>query len=148
MKDIARFRPDIKLLISSATLDAEKFSDYFDNAPIFNIPGRRYPVEIMYSKAPEANYLEAAVVTTLMIHTREPPGDVLIFLTGQEEIEAAEELLKQRTRGMGSKIGELIIAPIYANLPSDLQVGARVWLRHQCWVSVSCCCTSILPYSQ
>ena len=67
--------------------------------------------------------MEAAVVTTLMIHTREPPGDVLIFLTGQEEIEAAEELLKQRTRGMGSKIGELIIAPIYANLPSDLQVG-------------------------
>ena len=53
VKDIARFRPDIKLLISSATLDAEKFSDYFDNAPIFNIPGRRYPVEIMYSKAPE-----------------------------------------------------------------------------------------------
>jgi pre-mRNA-splicing factor ATP-dependent RNA helicase DHX16 len=70
----------------------------------------------------QANYLEAAVVTTLMIHTREEPGDVLIFLTGQEEIEAAEELLKQRTRGMGSKIGELIIAPIYANLPSDLQV--------------------------
>ena len=55
VKDIARFRPDIKLLISSATLDAQKFSDYFDNAPIFNIPGRRYPVEIMYSKAPEAS---------------------------------------------------------------------------------------------
>ena len=73
----------------------------------------------------QANYLEAAVVTTLMIHTREEPGDVLIFLTGQEEIEAAEELLKQRTRGMGSKIGELIIAPIYANLPSDLQVHLR-----------------------
>lgn len=77
----------------------------------------------------QANYLEAAVVTTLMIHTREPPGDVLIFLTGQEEIEAAEELLKQRTRGMGSKIGELIIAPIYANLPSDLQVQPRA--RHK-----------------
>ena len=56
VKDIARFRPDIKLLISSATLDAEKFSDYFDNAPIFNIPGRRYPVEIMYSKAPEVGH--------------------------------------------------------------------------------------------
>ena len=55
VKDIARFRPDIKLLISSATLDAQKFSDYFDSAPIFNIPGRRYPVEIMYSKAPEAS---------------------------------------------------------------------------------------------
>lgn len=44
MKDIARFRPDLKLLISSATLDAEKFSKFFDDAPIFRIPGRRFPV--------------------------------------------------------------------------------------------------------
>ena len=61
VKDIARFRPDIKLLISSATLDAEKFSDYFDNAPIFNIPGRRYPVEIMYSKAPEVRIVQSCL---------------------------------------------------------------------------------------
>lgn len=51
----------------------------------------------------------------------QPPGDVLVFLTGQEEIEASEELLKQRTRGLGTRIGELIICPIYANLPSELQ---------------------------
>lgn len=121
VKDISRFRPSLKLLISSATLDAEKFSEYFDFAPIFRIPGRRYPVDILYTKAPEADYLHAAVVTTLQIHVTQPPGDVLIFLTGQEEIEAAEELLKQRTRGMGTKIGELIVAPIYANLPSDMQ---------------------------
>ncbi len=70
-----------------------------------------------------------------MIHTREEPGDVLIFLTGQEEIEAAEELLKQRTRGMGSKIGELIIAPIYANLPSDLQA----WLELSAILFRICC---------
>lgn len=56
VKDIARFRPDLKLLISSATLDAEKFSQYFDDAPIFRIPGRRYPVDIMYTKAPEVAY--------------------------------------------------------------------------------------------
>lgn len=73
----------------------------------------------------QADYLAAAVVTTLQIHTTQPPGDVLIFLTGQEEIEAAEELLKQRTKGLGSKIMELIIAPIYANLPSDMQ--ARIF---------------------
>ena len=57
VKDIARFRPDLKLLISSATLDAEKFSEYFDYAPIFRIPGRRYPVDIFYTKAPEARPL-------------------------------------------------------------------------------------------
>ena len=59
LKDIARFRPDLKLLVSSATLDAAKFSEYFDDAPVFNIPGRRYPVDILYTKAPEADYLEA-----------------------------------------------------------------------------------------
>ena len=50
VKDIARFRPDMKLLISSATLDSDKFSLFFDDAPIFRIPGRRYPVEIYYTK--------------------------------------------------------------------------------------------------
>ena len=50
VKDISRFRPELKLLISSATLDAEKFSQFFDDAPIFRIPGRRYPVEIYYTK--------------------------------------------------------------------------------------------------
>ncbi|KAK4486399.1 hypothetical protein RD792_009073 [Penstemon davidsonii] len=123
VKDIARFRPDLKLLISSATLDAEKFSDYFDSAPIFKIPGRRFPVEIHYTKAPEADYLDAAIVTALQIHVTQPPGDgdILIFLTGQEEIETAKEILKHRTSELGTKIAELIICPIYANLPTELQ---------------------------
>lgn len=121
VKDIARYRTDLKLLISSATLDAEKFSEYFDNAPIFRIPGRRYPVDIMYTKAPEADYLDAAVVTVLQIHVTQPEGDVLVFLTGQEEIEAAEETLRQRTKGLGSKIKELVICPIYSTLPPDMQ---------------------------
>ncbi|MBA0744098.1 hypothetical protein Gogos_006735 [Gossypium gossypioides] len=133
VKDIARFRKDIKLLISSATLDAEKFSDFFDSAPIFKIPGRRYPVEIHYTKAPEADYLDAAIVTVLQIHVTQSPGDILVFLTGQEEIETAEEILKHRVRGFGTKIAELIICPIYANLPTELQakifeptpIGAR-----------------------
>ncbi|CAI0422630.1 unnamed protein product [Linum tenue] len=119
--DISRFRPDLKLLISSATLDAEKFSDYFDSAPIFKIPGRRYPVEIHYTRAPEADYLDAAIVTVLQIHVTQSPGDILVFFTGQEEIETAEETLKHRTKGLGTKIAELIICPIYANLPTELQ---------------------------
>ncbi|XP_043805507.1 pre-mRNA-splicing factor ATP-dependent RNA helicase DEAH1 isoform X2 [Manihot esculenta] len=121
VKDIARFRPELKLLISSATLDAAKFSDYFDSAPIFKIPGRRFPVEIHYTKAPEADYLDAAIVTVLQIHVTQSPGDILVFFTGQEEIETAEEILKHRTRGLGTKIAELIICPIYANLPTELQ---------------------------
>ncbi|WJX71584.1 Pre-mRNA-splicing factor ATP-dependent RNA helicase DEAH1 [Trifolium repens] len=121
VKDVARARPDLKLLISSATLDAEKFSNYFDLAPIFKIPGRRYPVEIIYTQSPEPNYLDAAVVTTLQIHATQSPGDILVFLTGQEEIETVEQILKHRVRALGTKIAELIICPIYANLPTELQ---------------------------
>uniref|UniRef100_A0A1I7XSZ9 RNA helicase n=1 Tax=Heterorhabditis bacteriophora TaxID=37862 RepID=A0A1I7XSZ9_HETBA len=122
VKDIARFRKDMKLLISSATLDAEKFSTFFDDAPIFRIPGRRFPVDIYYTQAPEADYLDAAMVTVMQIHLTQPlPGDILVFLTGQEEIESVQEALIERTRALGSKIKELIPLPIYANLPSDLQ---------------------------
>jgi pre-mRNA-splicing factor ATP-dependent RNA helicase DHX16 len=65
VKDVARYRPDLKLLISSATLQAEKFSEFFDGAPVFKIPGRRFPVDIYYTKNPEADYVEACVVTAL-----------------------------------------------------------------------------------
>ncbi|KAJ8960366.1 hypothetical protein NQ314_006085 [Rhamnusium bicolor] len=121
VKDIARFRPDLKLLISSATLDAQKFSSFFDDAPIFRIPGRRFPVDIYYTRAPEADYVDACVVSVLQIHVTQPLGDVLVFLTGQDEIETCQELLQDRIRRLGSKVKELIILPVYANLPSDMQ---------------------------
>jgi pre-mRNA-splicing factor ATP-dependent RNA helicase DHX16 len=99
VKDLVRFRNDLKLIISSATLDAQKFSAYFDNANIFMIPGRMFPVDIFYTKSPEADYVDAAVVTVLQIHISQPlDGDILVFLTGQEEIETAAEILTQRTR--------------------------------------------------
>ena len=121
VKDIAKFRPELRLLISSATMDAQKFAKFFDDAPIFMIPGRRYPVDIHYTPQPEANYLAAAVTTIFQIHISQGKGDILVFLTGQEEIEAAEQNLQETARKLGSKIPEMIIAPIYANLPSELQ---------------------------
>ncbi|KAI1054009.1 hypothetical protein LB507_007383 [Fusarium sp. FIESC RH6] len=121
IKDLSRERPDLKLLISSATMNAEKFAQYFDDAPIFNIPGRRYPVDIYYTPAPEANYLAAAITTVFQIHTTQPKGDILIFLTGQDEIEAAELEIAETAKKLGSRIKELVICPIYANLPSELQ---------------------------
>ena len=121
LKDIARARPELKLLISSATMDARKFQKYFDDAPIFNIPGRRYTVDVHYTAQPEANYLAAAITTVFQIHITQGKGDILVFLTGQEEIEAAEANLQETARKLGSKMRELIICPIYANLPSDLQ---------------------------
>ncbi|KAK5115563.1 hypothetical protein LTR62_001222 [Meristemomyces frigidus] len=122
VKDIARGRSDLKLLISSATLDAQKFSEFFDDAPILNIPGRTYDVEMNYSLQPEANYLSAAITTVFQIHLSQPmPGDILVFLTGQDEIEQAEQSLQETARKLGSAAPELMICPIYANLPTDLQ---------------------------
>lgn len=121
VKDLARTREDLKLIISSATMDAKKFSSYFDDAYIMQIPGRRFPVDIYYTKAPEADYVEATVITALQIHVTQPPGDILVFLTGQEEIEVAQEMLSTRTRGLGTKIGALDVLPIYSTLPSEMQ---------------------------
>lgn len=122
IKDIARGRPDLKLLISSATLDAQKFSEFFDGAPILNIPGRTYDVEMNYCLQPEANYLSAAITTVFQIHLSQPmPGDILVFLTGQDEIEQAEQSLQETARKLGKAAPELMICPIYANLPTDLQ---------------------------
>ncbi|CAD6242203.1 GSCOCG00009449001-RA-CDS, partial [Cotesia congregata] len=120
VKDIARERKDLKLLISSATLDAKKFSEFFDDAPIFRIPGRRYKVDIYYTKAPEADYIDACVVSILQIHATQPRGDILVFLTGQDDIETCQEILQERT--MRLKMSELIITPVYANLPSEMQI--------------------------
>ncbi|TGO48510.1 hypothetical protein BOTNAR_0471g00100 [Botryotinia narcissicola] len=121
LKDLAKERPTIKLLIASATINAQAFSDFFDGAPIFNVKGSSYPVEIYNTPQPEANYLAAAITTLFQIHTSQPSGDVLIFLTGQDEIEAAEERISDISKKLGSRVPELVICPIYANLPTDLQ---------------------------
>lgn len=121
IKDLARERPDLKLLISSATMNASKFAEYFDDAPIFNIPGRRYEVEVLYTPEPESNYLAAAITTVFQIHTTQRKGDILVFLTGQDEIEAAEQNITEISRKLGNRVAELIIAPIYANLPAEMQ---------------------------
>jgi len=73
-------RPDLKLIVTSATLDAVKFSQYFFEAPIFTIPGRAYPVEILYTKEAETDYLDASLITVMQIHLTEPPGNFqLVF---------------------------------------------------------------------
>ena len=77
---------------------------------------------ISHPFAAQADYLDAAVVTVLQTHITQPfPGDILVFFTGQEEIEAAAETLTERTKGLGARIKELLICPIYASLPSEQQ---------------------------
>jgi ATP-dependent RNA helicase DHX8/PRP22 len=121
LKRTAKKRPDLKLIITSATLDADKFATYFNNCPIFTIPGRTYPVEVLYTKDPESDYMDAALITVMQIHLSEPPGDILLFLTGQEEIDTASEILFERMKALGSDVPELIILPVYSALPSEMQ---------------------------
>ncbi|XP_043530966.1 ATP-dependent RNA helicase DHX8 isoform X2 [Chiloscyllium plagiosum] len=121
LKKTVKKRPDMKLIVTSATLDAVKFSQYFYEAPIFTIPGRTYPVEVLYTKEPETDYLDASLITVMQIHLTEPPGDILVFLTGQEEIDTACEILYERMKSMGPDVPELIILPVYSALPSEMQ---------------------------
>ena len=94
LKELPRRRKDFRLIVTSATLDAEKFSRYFMDSPIFTIPGRTFPVEILYAKEPESDYLDAALITVMQIHLSEPAGDIRFFLTGQEEIDTAAGLCR------------------------------------------------------
>ena len=85
IKQVITQRNDLKIVVMSATLDAGKFQNYFDNAPLLNVPGRTNPVEIFYTPEPERDYLEASIRTMIQIHMcEETEGDILVFLTGQE----------------------------------------------------------------
>ena len=123
LKEMAARRPELKLIIMSATLDAQKFQRYFNDAPLLAVPGRTHPVEIFYTPEPERDYVEAALRTVLQIHATEEPGDILLFLTGEEEIEdacrkirlEADELLRE------TNCGPLSVYALYGTLPPAQQ---------------------------
>lgn len=123
IKQVAVRRPDLKIIVMSATLDAQKFQSYFNDAPLLAVPGRTHPVEIYYTPEFQRDYLESALRTVLQIHATEPEGDILLFLTGEEEIEDACRKLKlesdELTRESGC--GPLVAYPLYGSLPPHQQ---------------------------
>ncbi|BFY97340.1 hypothetical protein BsWGS_00380 [Bradybaena similaris] len=122
LKEVAKQRSDLKIIIMSATLDAGKFQTYFDNAPLMAVPGRTHPVEIFYTPEPERDYLEAAIRTVIQIHMcEETEGDMLLFLTGQEEIDEACKRIHREVENLGQDVGELKCIPLYSTLPPNLQ---------------------------
>ncbi|PHH53706.1 putative pre-mRNA-splicing factor ATP-dependent RNA helicase prp43 [Ceratocystis fimbriata CBS 114723] len=123
LKQISMRRRDLKIIIMSATLDAEKFQKYFNDAPLLAVPGRTHPVEIFYTPEPERDYVEAAIRTVLQIHASEPEGDILVFLTGEEEIEDACRKITIETDQMIQEIdaGPLAVYPLYGTLPPQQQ---------------------------
>ncbi|TKS68244.1 Pre-mRNA-splicing factor ATP-dependent RNA helicase DHX15 [Collichthys lucidus] len=122
LKEVVRQRPDLKVIVMSATLDAGKFQIYFDSCPLLTIPGRTHPVEIFYTPEPERDYLEAAIRTVIQIHMcEEDEGDCLLFLTGQEEIDEACKRIKREVDDLGPEVGDIKIIPLYSTLPPQQQ---------------------------
>ncbi|KAF2902759.1 hypothetical protein ILUMI_03424 [Ignelater luminosus] len=126
LREIVAKRHDLKLIVTSATMDSSKFSLFFGNVPTFTIPGRTFPVEVLFSKNPVEDYVDAAVKQALQIHLQPPSGDILIFMPGQEDIEVTCEVLTERLTEIDNA-PELSILPIYSQLPSDLQ--AKIFQR-------------------
>ncbi|XP_002962098.2 probable pre-mRNA-splicing factor ATP-dependent RNA helicase DEAH4 [Selaginella moellendorffii] len=123
---VALRKPELKLIVTSATLDGHKISKFFGGCPVVNIPGKLFPVEIMYSTEQPVSYVESAVETAIEIHAKEPPGDILVFMTGQEEIEKVIAKLEHRVQTLeeGSCMDALVL-PLHASLPPEFQ--ARVF---------------------
>uniref|UniRef100_A0A0K0DL66 RNA helicase n=1 Tax=Angiostrongylus cantonensis TaxID=6313 RepID=A0A0K0DL66_ANGCA len=122
LQEIVKQRADIKIVIMSATLDAGKFQTYFENCPLMSVPGRTFPVEIFFTPEPEKDYLEAAIRTVIQIHVcEEVEGDILLFLTGQEEIEEACKRIKREVDNLGPQVGVLTCVPLYSTLPPNQQ---------------------------
>ncbi|KAI7859585.1 P-loop containing nucleoside triphosphate hydrolase protein [Circinella umbellata] len=123
LKEICRTRKDLQVIIMSATLDAGKFQKYFDSAPLLSVPGRTFPVEIYYTPEPERDYLEAAIRTVVQIHVSEPEGDILVFLTGEEEIEQACRKIKAEVDEQirQTDCGPIKVVPLYSTLPPSAQ---------------------------
>lgn len=113
----------LKLIVMSASLDARGFSEYFGGAKAVHIQGRQYPVDILHTYQPEPDYLDATLITIFQIHLEEGPGDILAFLTGQEEIESVERLIHERVNQLPEGGQKLVTVPIYSSLPSEQQMN-------------------------
>lgn len=128
LKKVMKRRETLKIIISSATIDAELFYDFFnyktksgkDSAVILSVEGRMYPVDVFYLKNPCPCYVKETVETCMKIHTKEGPGDVLAFLTGQEEVLRGVDLLKEHQNGRNKD--DLMILPMYGTLPNSDQL--------------------------
>lgn len=136
LKKIRRKRPELRIVISSATLQAEQFRAFFAEgarepadpkiqdtvAAIISLPGRAYPIDVLYLESPTENYFKKAIHTVLAIHKDEPDGDILVFFTGREEIEQAVQEVSERSLHITQPSRQLLPLPLYAGLSAEQQM--------------------------
>ncbi|CCG82017.1 ATP-dependent RNA helicase DHX8 [Taphrina deformans PYCC 5710] len=125
MKLLLKRRIGMKVVVMSATLDAERFSKFFDGAEIVKIEGRTYPVELYYSKISQPDFLDAVLRTVFQLHLGQASGDILVFLTGSDEIENLAKQIRDYSEQLKKDVPHILVLPLYASLPQDQQ--ARVF---------------------
>ncbi|KAI8051129.1 P-loop containing nucleoside triphosphate hydrolase protein [Syncephalis plumigaleata] len=133
LKRIQKQRPELRVIISSATMDADAFVRFFntnqtgdekyDDAVAISLEGRMHPVDIQYLEQPCENYLDEAVRTVMTIHAKELPGDILVFLTGRDEVDHVVARITQLAAGIPRGDLRLDALPIYAGLPLERQMA-------------------------
>ncbi|XP_078610851.1 putative ATP-dependent RNA helicase DHX40 isoform X1 [Branchiostoma floridae x Branchiostoma japonicum] len=127
-------RHQLKVVVMSATLDSGKFSKFFNSCPVFEIPGKLFPVKDVYCNMikPEdvknPSYCSQAVRVVMDIHTDQPQGDILVFLTGQAEIEKTCDILYKKSEELDYRedvrdpdVTSLLILPVYGSMPTEQQ---------------------------
>ncbi|KAG2231385.1 hypothetical protein INT48_004420 [Thamnidium elegans] len=132
IKKIQKKRSDLRVIISSATMDAEQFYKFFnhnssrdktkDTATIISLEGRMFPVDILYAEKPVENYIEQSIQTVFDIHTKEPAGDILVFLTGREEIDTVVSEIYERGKTLPQNSLAVMPLPLYAGLTVEEQL--------------------------
>ncbi|CAH0001911.1 unnamed protein product [Clonostachys byssicola] len=139
LRKIRRKRPDLRIIISSATLQAEEFLKFFSEgaedttagkpdskenevATVVSLEGRTYPIDILYLESSAEDYVEKAIKTVFDIHTQEGPGDILVFLTGREEIDTAVQAVSERALQLDARQGALQPLHLYAGLSTEEQM--------------------------
>jgi len=125
LKDLLNKRPELKLIITSATIDIEKFSTHFDKAPVIEVSGRTFPVEIIYSGPDivDRDRNQAIVDCLEDIEQNQKPGDVLVFLSGEREIREASLALRR------AQLSHTEIVPLYARL--SLAEQSKIFSPHK-----------------
>jgi ATP-dependent helicase HrpA len=116
-------RPDLRVIITSATIDPQRFSSHFGDAPVIEVSGRTYPVEVRYRPVEDPDRdQEDAIADAVADLQREGTGDVLVFLSGEREIRDTADVLRGRLRA------DVEVLPLYARLSAAEQ--QRVFQRH------------------
>lgn len=118
IKQVLVKRPELRLLVMSATLQAESFQEYWSDAPLLRVPGRMFPVETFFAMRPQKDYVECAIDVAVQIHEQEGPGDILLFMCGQEEIDTACAQIEERAYTDAKPV---MVLPLYSTLPMQQQ---------------------------